>query len=101
LRTPRRGHVAPAQIQATGTALATHPEVAFAAAVTGSHHLYASVATPGIAGLHTYLTSTLATLPDVQGLESSLVLHTVKGPPGVRVPEPATRTPGGRVGGDA
>jgi DNA-binding Lrp family transcriptional regulator len=78
--------VTPAHVRATGTALAAHPEVAFAAAITGNRNLYASVATPGITGLYTYLTDTLATLPDVQRLESSLVLHTVKGPPGTRVP---------------
>jgi len=44
------------------------------------------VATPGITGLYTYLPGTLAMVPDVQGLESSLVLHTVKGPPGIRIP---------------
>ncbi|WP_433519425.1 Lrp/AsnC family transcriptional regulator [Nonomuraea sp. CA-143628] len=81
--------VTPARIQATGTALAAHPEVAFAAAITGNRNLYASVATPSIAGLYTYLTDTIATLPDVQGMESSLVLHTVKSPPGMRVPAPS------------
>ncbi|GHF69864.1 hypothetical protein FHX82_005675 [Amycolatopsis bartoniae] len=45
--------------------------------------------TPGVAGLYAYLTEKLATLPDVQDLESSLVVHTVKGPPGIRIPEPA------------
>ena len=81
--------VTPARIEATGTALAAHSEVAFAAAITGNRNLYASVATSSIAGVYTYLTDTVATLPDVQRLESSLVLHTVKGPPGTRVPEPA------------
>jgi DNA-binding Lrp family transcriptional regulator len=83
--------VTPARIQATGTALAVHPEVAFVAAITGDRNLHASVATPSIAGLYNYLTGTLATLPNVQSLESSLVLHTVKGPPGIRVPEPSGR----------
>jgi DNA-binding Lrp family transcriptional regulator len=80
--------VTPARIQATGSALAAHPEVAFAAAITGNRNLYASVATPGIAGLYTYLTGAVTTLPDVQGLESSLVLHTIKGP--ARHPRPGT-----------
>jgi DNA-binding Lrp family transcriptional regulator len=73
--------VPPAQIEATGAALAGHAEVAFAAAITGNRSLYASVATPSIAGFYTYLTGTVAALPGVQGLESSLVLHTVKGSP--------------------
>ncbi len=63
--------------------------MAFAAAITGNRNLYASVATPDIAGLYTYLTDTIATLPHVQALDSALVLHTVKGPPGIRVPEPS------------
>jgi len=38
--------VAPADLAATGAALATHPEVTFAAATTGRTSLYASVMTP-------------------------------------------------------
>ncbi|MFL6122186.1 Lrp/AsnC family transcriptional regulator [Actinophytocola sp.] len=75
--------VPPARLEAIGTALASHPEVAFAAAITGNRNVFASVATPGVAGLYGYLTDTIATLPDVQGVESALVLHTVKGPPGI------------------
>ncbi|MCR6487751.1 Lrp/AsnC family transcriptional regulator [Amycolatopsis sp. OK19-0408] len=74
--------VPPARLEATGAALASHPEVAFAAAIAGDRALFASVATPGIAGFYAYLTGTVATLPDVLSLESSLVLHTVKGPDG-------------------
>ena len=79
--------VTPAQVQATGTALAAHPEVAFAAAITGNRNLYASVATPSVAGFYQYLTGPLAALQDVHALDSALVLHTVKGPPGIHIPQ--------------
>ncbi|PRY38889.1 Lrp/AsnC family transcriptional regulator [Umezawaea tangerina] len=80
--------VAPARVHATGTALAAHPEVVFAAATTGAHNLYASVATPDVAGLYAFLSGAVPALDDVRAVESSLVLHTVKGSPGVPVPEP-------------
>ncbi|WP_269858970.1 Lrp/AsnC family transcriptional regulator [Streptomyces sp. RPT161] len=78
--------VAPAHLDSTGAALAEHPEVAFAAAITGARNLYASVATPSIPAVYTYLTTTISTLPAVQSFESSLVLHTIKGPAGIRSP---------------
>ena len=44
---------------AAGEALAAHPEVAFAAATTGSTNLYASVLCPDPAALFNYLTAKL------------------------------------------
>jgi DNA-binding Lrp family transcriptional regulator len=70
--------VAPAGLMPTGEALAAHPEVAFAAAVTGDRNLYASVATSGVPELTTYLTTRVAALPGVTFSESTLVLHTIK-----------------------
>ncbi|KOV67464.1 Lrp/AsnC family transcriptional regulator [Streptomyces sp. MMG1121] len=78
--------VPPADLAGTGRALAGHPEVAFAAAVTGTRNIYASVSTPTVPGVYAYLTNTLSGLPAVQSIESSLVLHTVKGPAGMRSP---------------
>jgi DNA-binding Lrp family transcriptional regulator len=78
--------VAPAHLDRAGTALAGHSEVAFAAAITGTRNLYATVAARGIPELYAYLTTTMSTLPGVQNLESSLVLHTVKGPAGIAGP---------------
>ncbi|GAA4634788.1 Lrp/AsnC family transcriptional regulator [Actinoallomurus vinaceus] len=78
--------VAPEHLDTTGGMLAAHPEVAFAAAITGTRNLYASVSTPSIPSVYEYLTSAVSRLPAVQSLESSLVLHTVKGPAGVRSP---------------
>lgn len=78
--------VTPAHLDSTGVALAGHPEVAFAAAITGTRNLHATVAARGIPEIYTYLTTTMSTLPAVQSLESSLVLHTVKGPAGIGGP---------------
>jgi DNA-binding Lrp family transcriptional regulator len=78
--------VAPAHLDGAGTVLADHAEVALAAAITGTRNLYASVATHGIPETYTYLTTAIAALPGLRSLESSLVLHTVKGPAGIRSP---------------
>ncbi|MFE4629369.1 Lrp/AsnC family transcriptional regulator [Streptomyces mirabilis] len=78
--------VAPEHLVSTGTALADHPEVAFAAAISGASNLYASITTAGIPGVYTYLTTTLSQIPAVQSIESTLVLHTVKGPAGLGSP---------------
>ncbi|WP_369394955.1 Lrp/AsnC family transcriptional regulator [Streptomyces sp. CG1] len=78
--------VPPTDLATTGRTLARHPEVAFAAAITGTRNLYASVSTPSIPGVYEYLTNTVSRLPAIQSIESSLVLHTVKGPAGMRSP---------------
>ncbi|MDT0466461.1 Lrp/AsnC family transcriptional regulator [Streptomyces gibsoniae] len=78
--------VPPTDLAATGRALARHAEVAFAAAITGTRNLLASVSTPSVPGFYEYLTNTVSGLPAVQSVESSLVLHTVKGPAGIRSP---------------
>jgi DNA-binding Lrp family transcriptional regulator len=78
--------VAPTHLVGTGTALAEHREVAFSAAITGTHNLYASIATSGIPEIYRYLTSTVSTLAAVESLESALVLRTVKGPAGILGP---------------
>jgi DNA-binding Lrp family transcriptional regulator len=70
--------VSPAGLSRVGEAMAGHDEVAFAAAITGPANLHASVATPNIAGLYTYLTTSLAAIPEIRAVESALVLETVK-----------------------
>jgi len=72
--------VAPADLASTGAALATHPEVTFAAATTGRTSLYASVMTPNATILYDYLTHDIAALPAIRDVESTLVLHRLKGP---------------------
>ncbi|MFI0906511.1 Lrp/AsnC family transcriptional regulator [Streptomyces sioyaensis] len=72
--------VAPAELVATGEALAAHPEVAFACAVTGPHHLFATVLCRNTAALYRYLTTRVAALPGVRAMESATCLRHLKGP---------------------
>ena len=70
--------VLPADLDAAGRALAAHPEVPFAAATTGRTNVYASVASPDAPALYRYLTTRVAALPGVQGIETAPVIRTVK-----------------------
>jgi DNA-binding Lrp family transcriptional regulator len=70
--------VAPAQLADTGRALAEHPETAFVAATTGAANLYASVVCPDTATLYEYLTTSIASLPAVERIETVPILRTVK-----------------------
>lgn len=72
-------NVAPTDLHATGAALATHPEVAFAAATTGRTNLYASVLSPDAEAFYRYLTTRVAALPAVRDVESVPVVRTLKG----------------------
>jgi DNA-binding Lrp family transcriptional regulator len=70
--------VLPADLDAAGQALAQHAEVPFAAATTGRTNVYASVASPDAPALYRYLTTKVAALPGVQGVETAPVIRTVK-----------------------
>ncbi|MBP2478985.1 DNA-binding Lrp family transcriptional regulator [Crossiella equi] len=70
--------VRPAALVAVATALAGHPEVQFAAVTTGPTNLMASVVCRDSRELYRYLTERIASLPDVDRLESAPVLRTVK-----------------------
>lgn len=70
--------VEPSTLHATGTALAEHPEVVFAAATTGRTNLFASVRTTDTERLYTYLADRIATLPAVREVESAMVIATLK-----------------------
>jgi DNA-binding Lrp family transcriptional regulator len=70
--------VAAPELEAAGRQLATHPEVAFAAATTGSSNVYAAVGTRDAAALYEYLTTAIAALPGVGTVESAPVMRTVK-----------------------
>ncbi|WP_042378870.1 Lrp/AsnC family transcriptional regulator [Streptacidiphilus melanogenes] len=72
--------VAPAELAATGEALATHPEIGYVAAVTGPSNLNAVVLGADVSALYTYLTTRIAALPAVRRIESAPVMRTVKGP---------------------
>ncbi|MFD7663282.1 Lrp/AsnC family transcriptional regulator [Streptomyces sp. NPDC059788] len=71
--------VAPSELAATGTALAQHPEVAFACATTGPSNLFASVLCADVRALYTYLTTRIAALPAVRNMESSPLIRRLKG----------------------
>jgi DNA-binding Lrp family transcriptional regulator len=78
LQTQVRWNVAARELDAAGRTLAAHPEVAFAAATTGSANLWASVATADVADLYRYLTGPAAELPGVREISTIPVLRTVK-----------------------
>ncbi len=70
--------VAPAHLQEAGTALAGHPEIAFAAATTGSTNLCASVVCADQRELYRYLTTRVTELPGVTHVETASVIRTLK-----------------------
>jgi DNA-binding Lrp family transcriptional regulator len=83
--------VAPARLAAVGEALAQHPELPFAAAITGANNLLASVLFRDDYALYRYLTERIARLDGVNAVEVAPIIRTVKraatmmpapGPPG-------------------
>ncbi|MEU6352499.1 Lrp/AsnC family transcriptional regulator [Streptomyces sp. NPDC047072] len=70
--------VAPAALAAVGQALADHPEVRFAAAVTGQANMVASVLVPDTEGLYRYLSERIGALDGIQSVETSLTLRQIK-----------------------
>ena len=88
--------VEPAHLATTGHAIATHDEVSFAAAVTGSANLFATVICRDTPSLYTYLTETLAHTPGITGIETTPVLRRVKqkAPTPATLPASQARSPG-------
>ncbi|MEU5027177.1 Lrp/AsnC family transcriptional regulator [Streptomyces milbemycinicus] len=72
--------VLPAQLAAAGQAVAEHPEAAFVCATTGPHNLLAVVVCRDVRHLYEYLTTRVAALPGVRGMETSPTIRRVKGP---------------------
>lgn len=70
--------VEPASLVAVGTELARHDEVPFAAAVTGSANLVATVTCRSTEALYQYVTTKIAATAGVRQLEVSPVLRRVK-----------------------
>ncbi|CUU55310.1 DNA-binding transcriptional regulator, Lrp family [Parafrankia irregularis] len=70
--------VAPADLIAVGTAMASHPEIVFAAATTGPTNLVAVAVCEDGAGLFRYLTQRIGALPTVRDVETAPVVRTVK-----------------------
>jgi DNA-binding Lrp family transcriptional regulator len=70
--------VAPASLAAVGSQIADHPEVPFAAAVSGSANLVASVICRDTEALYQYVTTRISAAEGVRQLEISPVLRRVK-----------------------
>jgi DNA-binding Lrp family transcriptional regulator len=70
--------IAPADLVDAGALLAAHPEVAFAAATTGSANMFANIVCADATALFGYLTTSVAALPSVRSIETAPVLRTIK-----------------------
>ncbi|MFI6350843.1 Lrp/AsnC family transcriptional regulator [Streptomyces sp. NPDC050560] len=78
----------PARLAEAGAALASHPEVAFAAAVTGTANLHASIDVPSGALFYRYLTESVAALPGLRHTATTPIHRTLKGPGPYLPPRP-------------
>jgi len=70
--------VEPARLDEVGRALATHPEIPFAAATTGPTNLLASAVFRDTRHLYEYLTGPLAGLPGVSSVQTAPIMRTLK-----------------------
>jgi DNA-binding Lrp family transcriptional regulator len=70
--------VAPAKLATVGAALAEHPEIAWAAATTGTTNLAASAVCRDMDALYEYLTGRVGILDGVQQVETAPVIRVIK-----------------------
>ncbi|MCY0940027.1 Lrp/AsnC family transcriptional regulator [Streptomyces antarcticus] len=70
--------VPPARLAEVGAAIGGHPEVPFAAAVTGAASLMAVVVCRDTDALYTYLTERIGAVPGIQQVELIPTLRTIK-----------------------
>jgi DNA-binding Lrp family transcriptional regulator len=70
--------VEPARLEEAGNAMATHPEIPFAAATTGPTNLVASAVFRDTRHLYEYLTGELAALPGVSSVQTAPIIATFK-----------------------
>jgi DNA-binding Lrp family transcriptional regulator len=70
--------VAPAKLAVVGAALAEHPEIAWAAATTGTTNLAASAVCRDVDALYEYLTDRVGILDGVQQVETAPVIRVIK-----------------------
>jgi DNA-binding Lrp family transcriptional regulator len=70
--------VAPAGLNAVAQTLASHVEIAFAAATTGASNIVAFVVVTDLDALYDYLAARVGSLPDVLQVETSLLGKQVK-----------------------
>jgi DNA-binding Lrp family transcriptional regulator len=68
----------PSALHSVGRALATHDEIAYAAATAGASNVVATVVVRDTAGLYAYLSGRLGTLEGVQHVETAPYLRRVK-----------------------
>lgn len=70
--------VEPARLGAVGDALATHPEIAYAAATTGPSNLFAFAVCRDHGALYDFLATRLGGLPGLRHIESAPVIRRTK-----------------------
>jgi DNA-binding Lrp family transcriptional regulator len=70
--------VTPGDLHQTGQALSQHPEVTFAAAVTGTANLLVTVTCRDLPALYDFVTAKVGPLPAVRQVEIVPVLHRLK-----------------------
>ncbi|MGW2865068.1 Lrp/AsnC family transcriptional regulator [Streptomyces sp. SDr-06] len=70
----------PSRLAEAGEAIAAHPQVSFAAAVTGTANLYASIDVPTAQLFYRYLTESVAALPGLRHTATVPIHRTLKGP---------------------
>ncbi|HEY3630062.1 MAG TPA: AsnC family transcriptional regulator [Jatrophihabitantaceae bacterium] len=70
--------VEPDHLEATGQAMAAHPEIPFVAATTGPTNLVATVVCVDERHLYQYFTHRFAALPGVHAVETAPLIRTVK-----------------------
>ncbi|MCE7005811.1 AsnC family transcriptional regulator [Kibdelosporangium philippinense] len=70
--------VAPSEIQRTGEILASHPEIVFVAAMTGTANIGATACCRDVPAFYRYLTTKIASLPAIKHIETAPVIRTVK-----------------------
>jgi DNA-binding Lrp family transcriptional regulator len=80
--------VAPSELTRVGTTLASHPEVAYAAATTGRTNLFASTAFRNSHHMFEYLSTRLASLPGIQSVETAPSIRTLKRTVATPAPRP-------------
>jgi DNA-binding Lrp family transcriptional regulator len=71
-------NVEPTHLADVGAAMATHPEVVFAAATTGASNILGTLICKDMAALYTYLTERIGPLPGVTNVETAPILRHVK-----------------------
>ncbi|MEV4537922.1 Lrp/AsnC ligand binding domain-containing protein [Asanoa sp. NPDC049518] len=71
--------MAPAALTTVTSALATHPQIGFAAATTGPSNVVASVIAKDLAALYDYLAHDIGALDGVVQAETAPVVRRLKG----------------------